>query len=78
MGNFVIFRHEIKAVRATCFVRGLLSSFGRCGTKIGIFASLATYVCFNDDVTAEKVSVRVCLFQYQVSIVSSCISNQKL
>jgi hypothetical protein len=58
-GEFFIFRHEIKAVRATCFVRGLLSSFGRCGTKIAIFASMVTYVCFNDDVTAEKVSLRV-------------------
>jgi hypothetical protein len=78
MRNFVIFRHEIKAVRATCFARGLLSSFGSFGTKIGIFASLVTYVCFNDDVTAEKVSLHVCIVQYQVSIISSCISYQKL
>jgi hypothetical protein len=62
-GKFLYFRHEIKAVRATCFVRGFLSSFGRCGTKIAIFASMVTYVCLNDDVTAEKVCLWIYLFQ---------------
>lgn len=56
---FFTFRHEIKAVRATCCVRGLLSSFGRFGTKIAIFVSIVSYVLLEDDITAEKVSLGI-------------------
>ncbi|KDR24429.1 putative multidrug resistance-associated protein, partial [Zootermopsis nevadensis] len=55
-------KHEIKAVRAACFVRGFLSSFGRFGTKIAIFFSIVSYVLLEDDITAEKMFVVTAYF----------------
>jgi hypothetical protein len=52
---FIHSRHEIKAVKASCFVMGLLTSFGRFGTKLAVFVSIVTYVVQNDRITAEEV-----------------------
>jgi hypothetical protein len=48
-------RREIEAVRASCFVMGLLLSFGRFGTKLAVCISIVSYVLQNDSITAEEV-----------------------
>ncbi|PNF26812.1 hypothetical protein B7P43_G17381 [Cryptotermes secundus] len=60
--KFIHSRHEIKAIRASCFVMGLLSAFGRFGTKLAVFASVVSYVLQNGRLTAEEVFVVTAYF----------------
>ncbi|PSN47504.1 hypothetical protein C0J52_02254 [Blattella germanica] len=55
-------RKEIQAIRATCFLRGLLLSFGRFGTKVAVFVSIVSFVLFGEDLTAEKMFVVAAYF----------------
>jgi hypothetical protein len=45
----------MEAVRSSCFVMGLLSSFGRFGTKLAVFVTIVSCVLQNDRITAEEV-----------------------
>lgn len=50
-------RYEIKSIRATSFMRGILLSFIMFTTRISIFASVLAYVLFGYGITAEQVFV---------------------
>lgn len=53
----MFFRYEIKWIRATSYMRGILLSFIMFTTRISIFASILAYVLFGYNITAEQVFV---------------------
>ncbi|CAG9823622.1 unnamed protein product [Phaedon cochleariae] len=50
-------RFEIKSIRTSSFMRGVLLSFIMYSTRISIFVSILAYVLSGYDITAEKVFV---------------------
>ncbi|GLV41664.1 uncharacterized protein CBL_06893 [Carabus blaptoides fortunei] len=50
-------KNEIKSIRATSYIKGILLSFIMFTTRISIFASVLAYVLFGNYITAEKVFV---------------------
>ena len=42
-------------MRLASYLRGLLFSFGKFGTKIAIFVSMVTHVAMGESITPEKV-----------------------
>ncbi|PSN46970.1 hypothetical protein C0J52_11126 [Blattella germanica] len=56
-------KNEIKAVRATSYIRGISLSFIMFTTRISIFISIVAYVMLENQITAEKVFVLVSYYQ---------------
>lgn len=50
-------RHEIKSIRVTSYIRGILLSFIMFTTRISIFVTILAYVLLGYEITAEKVFV---------------------
>lgn len=50
-------RYEIKVVRGTSYVRGILLSFIMFSTRIAVFASIFAFVALGNKITAEQVFV---------------------
>lgn len=50
-------RYEIKVVRGTSYVRGILLSFIMFSTRISVFASIFAFVALGNHITAEQVFV---------------------
>lgn len=50
-------KSEIKAIRASAYIRGILVSFIMFSTRISIFISVLAYVLFGEHISAEKVFV---------------------
>ncbi|XP_049853309.1 probable multidrug resistance-associated protein lethal(2)03659 isoform X1 [Schistocerca gregaria] len=50
-------RHEIKSIRVTSYIRGILLSFIMFTTRISIFLTILAYVLLGYEITAEKVFV---------------------
>ncbi|XP_074025677.1 probable multidrug resistance-associated protein lethal(2)03659 isoform X3 [Leptinotarsa decemlineata] len=50
-------RNEIKSIRITSFMRGILLSFIMYSTRMSIFVSILAYVLSGYEITAEKVFV---------------------
>ncbi|KAG6460722.1 hypothetical protein O3G_MSEX012179 [Manduca sexta] len=51
------FIHEIKQIRATSYIRGVLTSFIMFTTRICLFCSILAYVLVNNVITAKQVFV---------------------
>lgn len=56
-------KNEIKAIKATSYIRGISLSFIMFTTRISIFISIVAYVMFGNHITAEKVFVLVSYYQ---------------
>ena len=63
---FLRCRNEIKAIRATSYIRGISLSFIMFTTRISIFISIVAYVMFGNHITAEKVSEDTCFCGYNL------------
>ncbi|KAM3966828.1 LOW QUALITY PROTEIN: putative multidrug resistance-associated protein lethal(2)03659 [Aphomia sociella] len=50
-------KHEIKQIRATSYIRGVLTSFIMFTTRICLFCSILAYVLVNNVITAKQVFV---------------------
>lgn len=50
-------RYEIKTIRYTSFMRGIIYSFIMYSTRMSIFACILAYVLLGNSITAEKVFV---------------------
>nr|ASS36021.1 ABCC4 [Samia ricini] len=50
-------KHEIKQIRATSYIRGVLTSFIMFTTRICLFCSILAYVLFENVITAKQVFV---------------------
>ncbi|KAJ0181224.1 hypothetical protein K1T71_003309 [Dendrolimus kikuchii] len=50
-------KHEIKPIRATSYIRGVLTSFIMFTTRICLFCSILAYVLVNNVITAKQVFV---------------------
>ncbi|XP_077294803.1 putative multidrug resistance-associated protein lethal(2)03659 [Arctopsyche grandis] len=50
-------KREIKEIRATSYIRGVLISFIMFVTRVSLFASILAYVLLGEYITAEKVFV---------------------
>lgn len=50
-------KNEIKQIRSTSFIRGIIGSFIMFTTRISIFISVLAYVLFGNNITAEQVFV---------------------
>lgn len=53
---FLIYRKEVNAIRGIAYVRATITSFAMI-SKISVFLSLASYVYFNNLITARKVFI---------------------
>jgi ATP-binding cassette subfamily C (CFTR/MRP) protein 4 len=56
-------KNEIRAIRATSYIRGIALSFIMFTTRISIFITVLSYVLFGYQITAEKVFVLVSFYQ---------------
>jgi hypothetical protein len=54
--DFSAFRHEVQAIRAASYTRGMLLSFDHFATRIAVFVSIVTYILLDNKITAERVS----------------------
>lgn len=50
-------RYEIKSIRGTSYIKGILLSFIIFSTRFSLFASILAYVLFDNSITAEQVFV---------------------
>lgn len=50
-------RYEIKSIRGTSYIKGILLSFIIFSTRFSLFASILAYVLYGENITAEQVFV---------------------
>lgn len=55
-------KNEVRAIRATSYIRGIVLSFIMFTTRISIFITVLSYVLLGNQITAEKVFVMVSFY----------------
>ncbi|KDR22129.1 probable multidrug resistance-associated protein lethal(2)03659 [Zootermopsis nevadensis] len=56
-------KNEIRAIRVSSYIKGILMSFIMFSTRISIFVTILAYVLLGNQITAEKVFVLVSYYQ---------------
>jgi len=53
--DILYYRKEMNKIIESAYVKGILSSFFLCNTRISLFVNLFAYILFGNSITASKV-----------------------